>query len=183
MMFASVPLSTTHTEGVQMSKPSIFETAVPAELVKPPEQPGAVIAHAAGAASSRDADEPDTAPRFTLPFSFALEDWQFLFGAVRDGDYWSAARYAVRILNGILNPEAKVKALRPLTLTEDESATLARQIAFVQSKCAELASAPEPAAVRTSVSGAPEFGIADVIAIIQILAPIIERWRGKRKKG
>lgn len=157
--------------------------SVPAELVKPPAQPTAPATQPVSAVAEREPDELGAySVGFTLPFSFAIEDWQFLYVAVRDGDYWSAARYGVKILNAILNPEVKLKALRPFVMGEDESATLARQIAYVKDKCAELASAPQPVAVRTSVPGAPEFGIADVIAIIQILGPIIERWREKRKK-
>lgn len=142
------------------------EPVKPPEPVAPPEPPAPL----------------DGRVGFTLPFSFSLEEWQFLYAAVRDGDYWSAARYAVRILNGILNPDAKVKILRPILLDDDESAALARQMAFVQSKCAELSSAEQPTKVRSSIPGAPEFGIADVIAIIQILGPIIQRWQENRKK-
>lgn len=150
---------------------SVFDVVPPVQPAKQPAAP-----------------EADTgrAVRFTLPFSFDLAQWQLLYSAVRDGDYWSAARYAVSILNSVLNPDTRVKAVRPITLADDESAALTRQIAFVKAKCEELSETAEDddtaPMVRASVPGAPEFGIADVIAIIQILGPIIQRWQENRKK-
>lgn len=152
----------------------LFEGATPSASVAPPAQ----------VESSTDAG--GRVAGFTLPFSFDLATWQLLFGAVRDGDYWSAGRYAVSILNAILNPAPNVRATHPVALTDAESVAFAKQIAFVQAKCAELA-ALDPdedraPMVHANVPGAPEFGITDIIAIIQILGPIFQKWRENRKK-
>lgn len=149
---------------------------------------------------------------FSVETHCSLTDLQDLWGSIRDGDYWTAFKRAVRILNDCMNPEMKVGGV---TARGVASAPSAADTAGFDECCQNIRSwldrnrsgdSTFPESLRADSddedsdssenqgsaviempeklrnSDAPKITIDQVLAIVELIVSIFERWQ-KRRNG
>ena len=139
---------------------------------------------------------------FSVETHCSLADLQDLWGSVRDGDYWTAFKRAIRILNDCMNPEIHTGGV---TARGVASAPSAADTAGFDECCQNLRNwldtngdglraatdedAEEPTAAtvempeKLKTSDAPKITIDQVLIIVELVVSIFERWQKRRNGG
>ena len=129
-----------------------------------------------------------------FPSYFNLADLQFIYGALRDGDYWTAFARSLKLLNELINPPTTVggtagarrQALQWRILSEEEATGFEKVVNQLRDCCdrAQLKGGAETIMPpnRTGKTANPvgekaEISFFTVISIIQTIVELIERFK------
>jgi hypothetical protein len=115
-----------------------------------------------------------------MPFS--LYDLQELWSNIRDGNYWSAFRKAIRILDGAVNPEAgrtRAEAWTP-EIGEQIDECCAELEQWAQDFRGAVGSKVVTVKPQLSEPGADAVPIVEIISLVMMVVNFIREWRKRR---
>lgn len=168
----------------------------PRSTGKPPE--GKEFATNPHAAEARKPDTLEDDPARTVAVAkWSLADFQNIYAALRDGDYYSAFKLSVSFLNELMNaPKMQPKLNRGMRPGEKVGAQhvavsasemkeidrtielMERQLSNSTSGTVELEDQKVLAAPSSrKASNAPTLNIVDVINVVSIVLEFIRKWR------
>lgn len=141
-----------------------------------------------------EGEKKDDPARPVARVNFSIADFQDIYAALRDGDYYSAFRKAIRFLDTLLNVPrvAPPRGLRPVAVsgtavTGAEMMELDRSIALMEAQLNQSSSGSvelEDNTVRMAnaqrKSGeAAKLDIKSILAIVMMVLDLVKQWRNR----
>lgn len=163
----------------------------------PPKAPGADKVQAikdatakANAGLRTETVNKDKPTKFSLPSFVDIAELQNIYGALRDGDYWSAFTRGIQFLNAFLNPPRTGLRVSSRVMSEGDVSELERTLAMLEKQvdnaemnAVDLAErvSPQPR-VNSATNVAAQntdIGLIEVIGIIRIIIGFMQQYRQK----